>query len=91
VCKGCHQADLAGGLIEGEDPSWPPAAGLRPTPGGFGDWTEAQFKVLMRTGKRLDGTDVDPVMPWRITMNMTDAELSAMWAWLRTLSPGDTP
>jgi hypothetical protein len=45
----------------------------------------------MRTGKRLDGTDVDPVMPWRITMNMTDAELSAMWAWLRTLSPGDTP
>ncbi len=91
TCKGCHGADLSGGYILGGDPSWPPAADLRPGPDALGDWTEAQFITLMRTGVRPDGTDVDPVMPFRISANMTDEELSAMWAWLRTLPTGETP
>lgn len=88
VCKGCHRADFSGGLVPGGDPSWPPAADLRPG-GTLDSYTEEQFVTLMRTGKRPDGSDVDPAMPWATTANMTRAELGALWAWLQTVPGGE--
>jgi cytochrome c553 len=87
TCMGCHRADLGGGPIIGGDPSWPPAANLTPGPAGIGEWTLAQFTTALRDGKRPDGTELRPpmsgMMPY--ARNMTDVELQALWAYLRSL------
>ena len=83
-CKGCHGPQLAGGPIADGPPEWPPAANLTPA-GNLKNWTEADFKRLLREGKRPDGTPVNPVMPWKIVGNMTDDEISAIWLYLKTL------
>lgn len=87
-CTGCHGAGYSGGKIVGGDPSWPPAANLTPDPEtGLGAWTEADFATALREGVRPDGTEIDPVMPIAATKHMTDEEVQALWAFLRTLEP----
>lgn len=83
-CKGCHGQTLAGGPIEGGAPDWPPSANLTPA-GSLKGWTEAEFTRLLRTGKRPDGSTVNPVMPTRLTKNLTDDEVRALWLYLRSL------
>jgi mono/diheme cytochrome c family protein len=87
ICMGCHQPNLAGGPIVGGDPSWPPARNLTPHPDALGRWTYDHFVRAMREGVRPDGTALLPPMtliaPY--AQNMTDIELQAMWAYLRTL------
>jgi mono/diheme cytochrome c family protein len=83
-CAGCHGPTLAGGPVAAGDPSWPPAANL--TPGGpTKDWTEDNFRTLVRTGKRPDGTPVNPAMPWKTARLMTDDEIHAVWLYLRSI------
>jgi hypothetical protein len=41
--------------------------------------------TALRTGQRPDGTVINPFMPWRFTRLMTDEEIQAVWAYLRTL------
>ena len=84
VCRGCHGDDLRGGLEHG--PNTPPSADL--TPRGLKDWTLDDFVRAMREGKRPDGSELDPFMPWKTLGQMSDLELRAMWAYLRTL-PSD--
>lgn len=86
TCKGCHGAAFRGGAIPAAPPNWPEAADL--TPGGLGDWSEADFVKLMRTGIRPDGSEVDQVMPWRISKNMTDDDLHALWTFIHALPSG---
>jgi hypothetical protein len=38
----------------------------------------------MRTAKRPDGTELDPVMP-RLFGQMNDVELKALWTYFKTL------
>ena len=83
-CVGCHGEDYSGGPIAGMPPDTPPAANL--TPGGhLGQWSEAEFKDVLRTGVRPDGTIVDPVMPISAVGKMTDDELSALWLFFQSL------
>ncbi|MCA9531887.1 MAG: cytochrome c [Myxococcales bacterium] len=85
-CAGCHGAGFSGGHIPGTPPDWPDAANLTPGPGGIGDWSEAQFVTLLRTGHRPDGSSVDTkYMPIALTRHLTDVEVSALYAYLRTL------
>lgn len=81
VCTGCHGADFAGAppLVAGT----PPVANL--TPAALGGWDEADFLRLMREGRRPDGSEVHPMMPWRTFARMTDTELRAMWSHLSRL------
>lgn len=86
-CIGCHGENLAGGRIAGAPPSWPAAANLTPHPGNrIARWTEADFIAALRTSKRPDGTALDPIMPAAFG-EMTDVEIKALWAYLRTISP----
>ena len=39
----------------------------------------------LRAGKRKDGTDILPQMPWKAYGQMTDVELKALWAYLQTV------
>jgi cytochrome c553 len=86
-CTGCHGPTLAGGHIDMGDPSWPPAANLTPTGLQKQGYTEAGFLTALRTGKRPDGTTINPVMPYRLTKDMTDEEIRAVWLYLQTVPP----
>lgn len=87
TCTGCHGANLAGGPIAGGDPSWPPARNLTPDPAALGSWTYEDFLSAFRDGERPDGTSLAPPMTFVIPFarRMTDVELRAIWAYLRSL------
>lgn len=86
-CIGCHGPNLSGGKIAIGPPSWPEAANLTPhADARLAKWTEAEFTSVMRTAKRPDGTEVDPVMP-RAFGNMDDVELKALYSYFKTLPP----
>jgi cytochrome c553 len=84
-CTGCHGRDLAGGIVV--IPGKPMSANLTPHPNGLATWSEADFLQLMHTGRRPDGTAVDPLMPWAVYNHMTETELRSVWAYLRTVEP----
>jgi cytochrome c553 len=83
-CKGCHGPALAGGKIVDGPPAWPPAANLTPS-GPTKDYTEAQFRTVLREGKRPNGFSVNEVMPFRLTKNLSDDEIHAIYLYLKTL------
>jgi cytochrome c553 len=50
-------------------------------------YTEASFIATMRTGKKPNGTPIMPPMPSDVYQNMTDEDLKAIWAYLKTIKP----
>lgn len=88
TCAGCHGEGLAGGKIPGAPPSWPAAANL--TGADDGAMTRYasvdEFRQMMRSGKRADGTPI-AVMPFESLRAMSDAELDAVFGFLKTLQP----
>lgn len=64
------------------------AANLTPHKAGLGDWTEEIFIKAMRTGKHLGvGRPIMPPMPWPNMALMTDPDLKAVFAFLRSVPP----
>lgn len=55
---------------------------------GLGIWTEDMFIKAMRSGKHL-GTSrpIQPPMPWSWVGTATDADLKAIFAYLRSVPP----
>ena len=85
-CTGCHGSKLTGGRIPGTPPDFPSAANLTMDPvHGIGKWSYDDFSKALRTGKRPDGSKIDPLMPWAATSKMTDHEIQAVWAYLKQL------
>jgi mono/diheme cytochrome c family protein len=84
-CTGCHGANFAGQHVPGTPPDFPSSQNL--TPAAIGSWQEADFFRAIRTGKRPDGSDIKTFMPWQTYAKMSDVELSALWAYLKTLPP----
>lgn len=83
VCTGCHGPGLHGGApLAAGTPSVPDL-----TPSGLGDWSEPDFFRLMREGRRPDGRELHPIMPWPSFAKMSDTELRAIWLHLRRLPP----
>jgi cytochrome c553 len=86
-CTGCHGANFSGGKIDIGPPSWPEAANLTPhADGQFAKWSEDDFVKAIRTARRPDGTELNPVMP-RAFGKMDDVELKALFAFFKTLPP----
>lgn len=55
---------------------------------GIGIWDEAMFKKTIRTGRHWGvGRPILPPMPWQNYRQATDEDLSAIYAYLRTLKP----
>jgi mono/diheme cytochrome c family protein len=54
---------------------------------GIGGWTDAEIKAAITQGKRRDGTPLKPPMGYPLYATMTDADLSAIVAYLRTVPP----
>jgi mono/diheme cytochrome c family protein len=84
-CHGCHGFGLSGGPVPAP-PGTPPAANLTPDPAtGIATWTEADFERALRHGVRPDNRPIDVFMPWPVFSRMTDEEVKALWAYLRTV------
>lgn len=86
-CHGCHGYGLSGGRVAGP-PDLPPASNLTPT--GLASWKKEDFVHAIRTGQRPDGRRLNDFMPWRIYANMTDAELDALWQYLKSVPPRES-
>ncbi|MCY1720583.1 hypothetical protein OU798_09535 [Prolixibacteraceae bacterium Z1-6] len=66
------------------------AANLTPDPTGIGTWSEEQFKKALTEGKfkGLEGTRMLlPPMPWFNFTKMKDEDVSAMFAYLKSIDP----
>jgi hypothetical protein len=64
------------------------AANLTPDTTGLGIWAEEQFIQTMRTGKHWGtGRPILPPMPWYDVGSLTDEDLRAVFAYLRSLRP----
>lgn len=85
TCAGCHNPSFSGGKIDVGPPDWPPSANLTPDASGrLAKWSEADFIAALRTGRRPDGSEINPIMP-RNFGKMDDVELKALWAYLKTV------
>jgi mono/diheme cytochrome c family protein len=56
---------------------------------GLGNWTEEMFISALRKGKHMggEGRTIMPPMPWPLIGQMSDDDLKAVFAFLRTLPP----
>ena len=57
---------------------------------GIGKWNEERFIYAIRYGKYnglASDRDLNPVMPWTMYRNMTDDELKAIFAYLKSTKP----
>jgi mono/diheme cytochrome c family protein len=52
---------------------------------GVGDWSDAEIKRAITTGIDKDGNKLKPPMGYQYYAHMTDADLDAVIAWVRTL------
>jgi mono/diheme cytochrome c family protein len=54
---------------------------------GIGAWTDAEIKTALTQGKRKDGSPLKPPMAFQLYAKMTDQDLNAVVAYLRTVPP----
>lgn len=80
-CHGCHGDNLTGGPIPGLPPELPPAANISSL--ALADWTYDDFQRVLRTGVRPDGRKLHPLMPYRLTSQMKEEEIRALFAYLK--------
>ena len=82
-------AALANGHFTGWAGPWGVSYARNLTPDtatGLGSWTEEMFIKTIRNGKQQgEGRALLPPMPWQVYKNMTDDDLKAVWAFLRSL------
>ena len=96
ACADCHTPqekgqpvsgmDFAGGFVL--DGPWGrvASANLTPDPSGIPYYDEAQFLRTLRTGY-VGAREVNQIMPWSTFRNMSDEDLKAIYAYLKTLQP----
>lgn len=95
-CGDCHTpaikgADIEGMTLAGGTTLTSPAgtatsANLTPDPTGISYYDEALFIDVLRTGK-VKARQLNPTMPYSETKYMTDDELKALFAYLRSVAP----
>jgi cytochrome c553 len=92
--------ELAGGRVMPQNelrlvlPDLPPgdiravAANITPDPDtGIGMWTDVQIAMVLREGRRPNGTLVGPPMPIGLYRGLSDRDLAAIIAYLRSVPP----
>lgn len=68
---------------------WGTSVSSNITPTGIGDKTDDELKQIIKTGVRADGTRLLPPMGVYYYANISDRDLDAIIAYLRTLDPKD--
>jgi hypothetical protein len=96
-CADCHTpvdnhhnpipgADFSGGQIIAFPSGKVASANLTPDPSGIPYYDEGLFIQAMRTGN-VGARELSNAMPWVALRNMTDQDLAAIFAFLKTLKP----
>jgi mono/diheme cytochrome c family protein len=67
------------------------ARNLTPHESGLKNWTDAQIATSIRTGVNPQGIKYKPPMPFAFLKGMSDGDVSAVIAYLRSLPPNDYP
>ncbi|MGY4158070.1 mono/diheme cytochrome c family protein [Bradyrhizobium sp. USDA 4461] len=89
-CISCHTAG-DGEPFAGNVPFQTPfgtiySSNITPDPDtGIGRWTKEQFVRAMREGIRADGAHLYPAFPYPAFTILSDEDLDALWAYLRSL------
>ena len=52
---------------------------------GLGGWTDTQIVAALQTGKRPDGRELAPIMPWHAFAKLTRQDVDAIVAFLRSI------
>lgn len=96
TCASCHTSheqgqplpglEFAGGYVLKYPGGEVASANLTPHPTGISYYDKTLFLETMRTG-RVRARALNPVMPWVFYRGMTDEDLKAIFAYLRTLKP----
>src|SRR5262245_46311585 len=100
-CTGCHSTGALAGkpdpakFLAGSDVGFQiPGLGIFYPPNltpdvetGLGDWSEQEIATALRTGVRPDGRELAPAMPWRSYATLSDADVQAVAAYLKSLAP----
>ena len=97
ACQWCHTLrdenrhslpglEFAGGDLVANEFSQASSANLTPDPSGISYYDETQFLKTMHLGK-VGARKISPQMPWWYFGHMTDGDLRAIFAYLRTLKP----
>jgi len=97
-CLVCHTAigpngpdvaNLGGGGSDMPDPAgtWRSPNITPDKATGIGNWTDDQIARAIREGTRPDGTQLYSIMPYALYNRMTDRDLAAVVAYLRSLKP----
>ena len=98
TCGNCHSPkgppaaiagkDFSGGLSWDEPPFKVTASNItQDKETGIGNWTDAQIKTALRKGLRPNGTPLAMIMPSDFYEIMTERDLDAVVAYLRTIKP----
>jgi mono/diheme cytochrome c family protein len=98
TCGNCHTPKgptgdimnraFSGGISWDEPPFMVTAPNITPDPDtGIGKWSDADIKKVLRTGIRPNGTPVAMVMPTDFYEIITERDIDAIVAYLRTLKP----
>ena len=97
-CVGCHTSEAKGaaayaggralktpfGTFYGPNITPHPAAGI-------GKWSLDDFRRAIRLGERPDGAHYFPAFPYPSFTGMSDGDIADLWAYMRSLTPADTP
>ena len=100
-CTGCHTTGALAGqpdpthFLAGSDIGFEiPGLGIFYPPNltpdgktGLGTWSEQEIATALRTGVRPDGRELAPAMPWRSYAKLTDEDVRAVAAYLKSLPP----
>jgi mono/diheme cytochrome c family protein len=54
---------------------------------GLGAWTVPEIVTAIQTGKRPDGRELAPIMPWRAFANLTKGDATAIAMYLKSIPP----
>jgi len=98
ACGNCHTPQgpggpvagktLAGGLVIEEPPFTAVGSNITPDRAtGIGRWTDRDIATAIREGLRPDGSLIGPPMPFGLYRGISDRDLAAVVAYLRTVKP----
>lgn len=98
ACGNCHTPqgpdgpvagmEMAGGTPFVEEPFTAYASNITPDPEtGIGRWTDEQVIAAVREGRRSDGSLIGPPMPIGFYRGLSDGDLRAIVAYLRSVPP----
>ena len=99
-CNDCHTPGSMYGtpdttrLLSGSELGWVGPWGTSYPPNltpdsttGIGNWTEEQIVTAIRQGHRPDGSPLLPPMPWPSMAQMSDDDVHALAAFLKSIPP----